>query len=55
MTPFYSFIRYVLNSTIRPEWMTPSFSTGAALVLQFTELKTSVRRQKQYFHRDKVF
>ena len=26
MTLFYSFIRYVLNSTIRPEWMTPSFS-----------------------------
>lgn len=26
MTLFYSFIRYVLNSTQRPEWMTPSFS-----------------------------
>ncbi len=26
MTLFYSFIRYVLNSTNRPEWMTPSFS-----------------------------
>ena len=26
MTLFYSFIRYVLNSTVRPEWMTPSFS-----------------------------
>ncbi len=26
MTLFYSFIRYVLNSTNRPEWTTPSFS-----------------------------
>ena len=26
MTLFYSFIRYVLNSTIRPEWTTPSFA-----------------------------
>ncbi|MGJ8610670.1 MAG: carbohydrate ABC transporter permease [Octadecabacter sp.] len=26
LTLFYSFIRYVLNSTVRPEWMTPSFS-----------------------------
>ncbi len=26
MTLFYSFIRYVLNSTRRPEWTTPSFS-----------------------------
>ncbi len=26
MTLFYSFIRYVLNSTVRPEWTTPSFS-----------------------------
>ncbi|MEP3846851.1 MAG: sugar ABC transporter permease [Paracoccaceae bacterium] len=25
LTLFYSFIRYVLNSTIRPEWTTPSF------------------------------
>jgi len=24
MTLFYSFIRYVLNSTVRPEWTTPS-------------------------------
>jgi sorbitol/mannitol transport system permease protein len=26
MTLFYSFIRYVLNSTVRPEWTSPSFS-----------------------------
>lgn len=26
MTLYFSFIRYVLNSTRRPEWMTPSFS-----------------------------
>lgn len=26
MTLFYSFIRYVLNSTVRPEWTTPSWS-----------------------------
>ncbi|MEP3636878.1 MAG: sugar ABC transporter permease [Paracoccaceae bacterium] len=26
LTLFYSFIRYVLNSTIRPEWTTPSFA-----------------------------
>lgn len=26
MTLYFSFIRYVLNSTVRPEWMTPSLS-----------------------------
>ena len=26
MTLYFSFIRYVLNSTIRPEWMTPTIS-----------------------------
>ncbi|MGE4612710.1 MAG: sugar ABC transporter permease [Paracoccaceae bacterium] len=26
MTLYFSFIRYVLNSTIRPEWMTPALS-----------------------------
>jgi sorbitol/mannitol transport system permease protein len=26
MTLYFSFIRYVLNSTIRPEWMTPAIS-----------------------------
>ncbi|MFY9206518.1 MAG: sugar ABC transporter permease, partial [Yoonia sp.] len=26
MTLYFSFIRYVLNSTVRPEWMTPALS-----------------------------
>ena len=26
MTLYFSFIRYVLNSTVRPEWTTPSLS-----------------------------
>jgi len=31
MTLFFSFIRYVLNSTVRPEWMTPSFTNWRGL------------------------
>ena len=31
MTLYFSFIRYVLNSTIRPEWMTPSPSNWRGL------------------------
>ena len=31
MTLYFSFIRYVLNSTIRPEWMTPSLSNWRGL------------------------
>ena len=31
MTLYFSFIRYVLNSTIRPEWMTPSISNWRGL------------------------
>lgn len=31
MTLFFSFIRYVLNSTVRPEWMTPSISNWRGL------------------------
>ena len=31
MTLYFSFIRYVLNSTTRPEWMTPSLSNWRGL------------------------
>ncbi|MBL1434900.1 MAG: sugar ABC transporter permease [Rhodobacteraceae bacterium] len=31
MTLYFSFIRYVLNSTIRPEWMTPALSNWRGL------------------------
>ena len=31
MTLYFSFIRYVLNSTIRPEWTTPSLSNWRGL------------------------
>lgn len=31
MTLYFSFIRYVLNSTIRPEWMSPSLSNWRGL------------------------
>ena len=31
MTLYFSFIRYVLNSTVRPEWMTPSLSNWRGL------------------------
>jgi len=31
MTLFFSFIRYVLNSTVRPEWMVPSLSNWRGL------------------------
>ena len=31
MTLYFSFIRYVLNSFVRPEWTTPSFSNWRGL------------------------
>ena len=31
MTLYFSFIRYVLNSTVRPEWMTPALSNWRGL------------------------
>ncbi|MFT6120390.1 MAG: sorbitol/mannitol transport system permease protein [Yoonia sp.] len=31
MTLYFSFVRYVLNSTVRPEWMTPALSNWRGL------------------------